>query len=459
MHSLDDTIAAIATPPGEGGIAIVRLSGPEAEGIGGRLLRTRAGAGVPMAPRSVSVAFAVDPGSGERLDEVVALWMPGPASYTRQDVLEIQCHGGHAAARAILEAAQTLGARLAGPGEFTLRAFLAGRIDLVQAEAVLDVIRARTEESLRIHHSLLSGHLSTHLESWQERLGRVLVAVEAHLDFPEEEVGEPDGAWVAQELQALGEAMVEKLESYRWGRTARDGFTAALVGSPNTGKSSLLNRLAQEDRAIVSPIPGTTRDLVEAWIDAEGVPVRLVDTAGLRAPGDEVEEEGVRRARRAAGGANLVLFVCDGARPLTEEERREARRLAAAGPALPVVNKRDLGAVPAAEVGELFARLPLEVSARTGAGVPSILSALRKAAWDGASPSAEAPLTRARHRAAVQEALGCVLRARKALEEGVFLELVAAELHGARRHLAELLGWGTPEDVLESIFSEFCIGK
>jgi tRNA modification GTPase len=459
MPELDDTIGAIATAAGEGGIGIVRVSGPRASAVAEALLR--GGDGEPRRLRGGRVRWArvLDPRTGQTMDEVLALWMPGPASYTREDVLELQCHGGQAAVRGVLDAVLACGVRLAEPGEFTLRAYLRGRIDLVQAEAVLDVIRAQTADVLRVHEGLLEGGLSREVGAWQESLGRVLATVEAHLDFPEEDLGALDVESLAGRLEGVCAGMEEKLGSYAWGRVTREGFRVALVGSPNTGKSSLLNCLAEEDCAIVSPVPGTTRDAIEVCINACGAPVRVVDTAGLRGAGDEVEKEGVRRARRAAEGSDLVLFVTDGGRALWAEEEEEAASLAKTGRAWPVVNKVDLGRFPESRLGELFARRPLAVSARTGEGVGELLEVLRDAAWGGRGPSVSAPLTRVRHRRAVEAATELVARAVDVLRREEYLEVVASELHAARRHLAELLGWGAPEDVLEAIFSEFCIGK
>ncbi len=454
------TIAAVATPPGEGAIAIVRVSGPGARGVARRVLRRPDRTPLPLSPRSALLALAVDHRDETTLDEVLALWMPGPASYTREDVLEIQCHGGHAAARAVLAACIEAGARPARPGEFTLRAFLNGRLDLVQAEAVLDVIRARSEEALRVHEELLGGHLSREVAAWQEALAQPLALLEAQLDFPDEDdVGPLDPGAVIPDLQAVTRQMEEKLSTYAWGRTVREGLTAALVGSPNTGKSSLLNRMLGEDRAIVTESPGTTRDLVEGWTQVGGIPLRLVDTAGLREPGDEAEHEGVRRALGAMERAHCVLLVCDGSRPLTPEEAARARELRGRPGLVPVLNKVDLGRVPREDLARACGREPVEVSALTGLGVPALLDMLGRMAQDGRGPGSEAPLTRERHRALVAEALGCLREAVGVLREGDYPEVAASQIHAARRSLAELLGWGAPEDVLEAIFSRFCIGK
>lgn len=462
MRSLDDTIAAIATPAGEGGIAVVRVSGPRAAPVASTLLRGKNGSPPALEPWSVRWAQVWSPecpqGRGP-LDEALVLWMPGPGSYTRDDVLEIQCHGGPAAARGVLDAVLACGARLANPGEFTLRAYLRGRLDLLQAEAVLDVVQARTEAALRVHEGLLGGHLSREVQVWQEALTSTLALLEAHLDFPDEDVGELDQGRIRTAVAELAEALEAKLATFAWGRTSREGFAAALVGAPNTGKSSLLNRLLEDDRAIVSPVPGTTRDTIEAWLNALGVSVRLWDTAGLRGPTDPVEAEGVRRARAAAEGADLVIFVADGSRDLGEEEAQEARRLGARGSVVGVVNKGDLGDRPLAALEQLLGVEPLVVSARTGAGIPLLLGAIRQAAWGGAGLADEAPLTRRRHRDAVERAAAALRRGLAVWEQGGFPEVAASELHEAHRWLGDLLGWGTPEDVLEEIFSRFCIGK
>ncbi|MDW7708974.1 MAG: tRNA uridine-5-carboxymethylaminomethyl(34) synthesis GTPase MnmE [Deferrisomatales bacterium] len=456
---MEDTIAALATPPGEGGICVVRVSGPEAASLGRAVLRDRGGEALQLEPWTVRWTRVWDPRRGGPLDEALSLWMPGPASYTREDVLEIQCHGGPAGP-AVLDALLFSGARLAEPGEFTLRAYLRGRVDLLQAEAVLDVVRARTDAALKVHEELLGGALSRDVEQWQQALGHCLARLEAHLDFPEDDLGDLDQTHTAQALTPVVAAMEGKLSTYSWGRTLRDGYTVALVGAPNTGKSSLLNRLLEEDRAIVSPTPGTTRDTIEAWLNALGTPIRLVDTAGLRPARDPLEEEGVRRARAAAARADLVLLVCDGARDLRPEEIEEAERLQHQHQVRGVMNKADLGARPCAQLAAVLGEPPLVLSALTGEGIPALLQDLREAAGSGPRDGAgDAPLTRVRHRRAVEQALAALRRALLVLEGGGFPEVAASEMHEARRCLSELLGWGTPEDVLEDIFSEFCIGK
>lgn len=455
--SIDDTIAAVATPPGQGGIAIVRLSGPESFAIASRMLASFDGAPLKLSPRRASLGRAID-SVRNPIDEVLAIAMPGPHSHTREDVVEIHSHGGRVAANLVLGRALALGARLAEPGEFTLRAFLRGRIDLVQAEAVADVIGAVSSEALKVHEELLGGALSAVVAGWQNSLGGALALLESQLDFPEDDLEAPDLGALVAEVSAVAAQMKAKLESFAWGRVAREGFRVAVVGLPNVGKSSLLNAMLGEERAITSPHPGTTRDTIEATLNAFGAPVHLVDTAGLRDTGDEIEELGVARARRAADAADLVLFVLDGSREMTCEEAAEAGKLAQERkPHLLVSNKADLRAVntfPAA-----FESQPLFVSAKTGEGVEALLCEIRDRALSGEGGGDGGVLTRERHRAAVAEAHEALRNALASLAEGNRMDAAASEMQRSRNALRALLGWGTPEDVLDRIFSEFCIGK
>lgn len=459
MRALDDTICAVATPPGEGGIAIVRVSGPRALDVARGLLRKANGSELSLEPRYATLANVVTPGNNRIIDEVIALLMVAPRSYTREDVLELQCHGGRAAANAVLEAMLAMGIRLAEPGEFTLRAFLRGRIDLIQAEAVADIIHAQTADSLKIHEGLLQKKLSEEVSDWQRTLGDTLVHLESFLDFPEEELELQSAEALTTPLKLVANKMKEKLESYSWGRTAREGFRVAILGLPNVGKSSLLNLLAEEERAIVSPVAGTTRDTIEVKINALGAPIHLVDTAGLRASADEIENEGVIRARRAASEADLLLMVFDGSRDLTPEEREEARTLAEGGSFIAVINKSDLDLRPSIAVKELLGYVPLKISAISGEGVEELLRLLRERAWAGEGPTSEEPLTRLRHRNQVAAALERVEQGIALLETTEYADAAANELQSARRELASLLGWGTPEEIVDKIFEEFCIGK
>lgn len=458
MLSQNDTIAAIATAPGEAGVAIVKISGPLSGSIIESLCRLAFSAS-SLDAKSLKIVKVYSPEVNRVIDEAVLLWMPGPASYTREDVAEIQCHGGRAAAACILDAVLALGARLAEPGEFTLRACLNGRIDLLQAEAVLDVINAATSESLQVHEEILSGMLSEEVRGWSGLIVRSLMYVEGNLDFSDEEDITFDFVDALVPLEEAINAIKSKLLTFEWGSANRVGLVAVLTGAPNTGKSSLLNRFAGEERVIVSPLPGTTRDTVDIWVNAGGVPVRFIDTAGIRQSGDCLEMEGVARARRAISSANVILFISDGGRLLTDDEVGEAVGLSGKTNVIPVINKIDLGERPADRLGDIFSTDPHLVSAVTGEGIEHLLSAIKAYAGGGPGLSSEAPLTRKRHKICLESALECLIRAKDILEAEGFPEVAASEMHAARSRLGELIGEGAPEDVLNAVFSEFCIGK
>ncbi|MCL4424879.1 MAG: tRNA uridine-5-carboxymethylaminomethyl(34) synthesis GTPase MnmE, partial [Firmicutes bacterium] len=339
---MDDTIAAISTPPGEGAIGIVRVSGPAALEIVGKVFRGR---GLPLEKTGgfrARYGFVVDPATGERIDEVIVLVLRSPHSYTREDTVEINCHGGIVPIRQILLATLRAGARPAEPGEFTKRAFLNGRLDLAQAEAVLDVIRARTERGVQAALAQLKGRLSQRMHALGARVLGLIAQVEAGIDFPEEDVPEATSSVIAEEAQKVLAEIGELLSGSWEGKIIRDGLRTAIVGLPNVGKSSLLNALLREERAIVTAIPGTTRDLLEEGISIRGIPLVVVDTAGLRESEDVVEQIGVARAREAMSRAELVLVVLDDSEGLREEEREILREVAGKA-VLVFINKTDLG--------------------------------------------------------------------------------------------------------------------
>jgi tRNA modification GTPase len=455
MLALDDTIAAISTPIGEGGIGIVRLSGPQAKDILAQVF-VPAAAGV-SAPQSHRMAYGhvKDPASGAVLDEVLAVWMRAPRTYTRQDVVEIHCHGGIVPLRHIMELVLRCGARLAQPGEFTLRAFLNGRIDLAQAEAVLDIVRAKTDASLRVAMQQLDGHISSQVRRIRSDLVRVLAHVQASLDFPEDEIPPLDLvsglAQARQQIQAL-------LTQANQGLVYRQGVRTAIVGRPNVGKSSLLNALLRSDRAIVTPIPGTTRDTLEETLNLRGIPLCLVDTAGITESTDLVEALGVERSRHALQQADLVLAVIDGSEPLQPEDLAIAGSLGNRSVIL-VVNKADLPAV-----ADEHALLPnarhVRVSALTGAGLPLLEEAIVQAIFSGQVQSSDLPVvSNPRHCASLQHALERVVTAESAVQTNGEADLLAIDLTAAVSALGEITGETVGEDVLEAIFSSFCVGK
>jgi tRNA modification GTPase len=434
-----DTIYAPATAPGRAAIAIIRLSGPASGPALCRLCDR-----LPP-PRRAQRARFRDPESGEVLDEGLLLWFPGPASVTGEDVAELHCHGSRAVLSALFAVLRREGLRLAEPGEFTRRAFENGKLDLLEAEAVADLAAAETEAQRRQAIRQLEGALGAVYRGWSERLTRALAHLEAAIDFPEEDLPSEIESTVAAETESLKKEISSHLADGRRGERLRDGISVAILGPPNAGKSTLLNRIARREAAITSPLPGTTRDIVEVAIDLGGYPVLLADTAGLRETKDPIEEEGLRRALARAEEAELRLFVFAAA----NSEEAEA---AAAWPretTLLLANKCDLLRGPK--------RLPqgaFRISARTGEGVAALLSAL--GAKIAESYESAAPLlTRARHREALEEAFSALARAGSA----PLPELKAEDLRLAWRSLGRITGAVDVEDLLDVIFRDFCLGK
>ena len=467
MFSTSDTIVAIATPPGRGGIGVVRLSGPLAQTIAMALLaRTRW-----LAPRHATFGtiFATirgteSPGArAEAMDQVIACSFPAPASYTGDDVVEISAHGSPVVLRGIVAAATARGARLAEPGEFTLRAYVNGRLDLMQAEAVGDLIDAVTPLQARTAFDQLQGTLTRAIGEIDRSLFDLIARLEASVDFPDEGYHFVDPLAVAAEIDEMVNRAVALLDQARRGRLVREGFDVAIVGRPNVGKSSLFNALVGSARAIVTPVPGTTRDLVTETIDIDGIPVTLIDTAGLRATSDVVELEGVARSRSAAVVADLVLLVVDGSERFDISVLDDVQQ-DIDNKELIAINKIDLADAASRATSTREASLrrrSVAVSARTGEG----LSALRHAiagALDVKEISDPPAITNVRHIALVERARNALLRARQAaMTDGRSLpeEFVLADLQEARAAFEEVSGKRAPEDLLEHIFSRFCVGK
>jgi len=457
-----DTIAAVATPPGVGGIGLIRVSGPEAGGIARRLFR-------PLRPVSSLVSHRlyhghiVAPETGAVLDEVLVTLMKAPRSFTGEDTLEISCHGGPFILRTVLEEVLRAGARPAERGEFTKRAFLNNRLDLAQAEAVLDVITSHTQAGLSAAVARLQGKLSHRIEAVRGEIIDLLAGIEAAIDFNEEDgMTETPGSNLPR-LQAVIDDLAALAATYRQGRIYREGIGVVIAGRPNVGKSSLLNRLLGEKRAIVAPLPGTTRDFIEETADILGIPVRLTDTAGVRPPGDAIEREGIDFVWERVAAADVVLVLLDGSVELAEDDRKLIAELSEK-PLLPAVNKADLpqrldeGSLR--EILPATAPKPLRISAKYGDGIKALKQAIRDIAL--AAPSQEAPealIAHLRHKVALEKAAEDLGRARDGLREGLPPELAALEIRAALDALGEITGRTTTEDVLERIFSRFCLGK
>jgi tRNA modification GTPase len=460
MYHLDDTIAAISTPVGQGGIGIVRMSGPSAVAIADRVFLSHKG-DRPGAAKSHSLLYghAIDPSDGSTIDEVLVSVMRAPCSYTREDVVEFNCHGGAAPVRVLLELVLAQGARIAGPGEFTKRAFLNGRISLAQAEAVMDLISARTEEGLRVAVEQLRGGLSERLSIIRGSLVELCAFAEAHIDFPEEEIGTEGSERISRELLDIRQRLEGLSATFREAHFFREGLAVAIVGKPNVGKSSLLNALLQRDRAIVAELPGTTRDLIEDYLNIRGLPVRVLDTAGIRNASETVEREGVRRSVDAMETADFIIAVFDGSRAAEEEDLEIMGRIKGKN-AVIAVNKSDLPGKFRLEDREAGEGQYLHISALTGQGLEELKSAIFESAIGGPPREHDGiVVSNIRHKLALDRACTAIQKASDVMVRGMPLEIFSIELREAMDSIGEITGAVTTEEILDRIFSDFCIGK
>jgi len=455
----EDTIAAIATPPGEGGIAIVRISGVAAENIATKIFARAHGKNGRLTSHRLYHGAIHDPKTNGKVDEVLLAIMREPRSYTGEDVVEIHCHGGGFVVRKILGMALSQGARLAEPGEFTKRAFLNGKMDLSQAEAVLDLIRARTDKAANLALTQSAGELSKWVHDLREELLDIMVQVEAAIDFPDEEIELLKRHDVIQKINHLRAKITDILATYAWGRLFREGARICLCGRPNVGKSSLLNALLGEERVIVAPIPGTTRDVIEEAINLDGLPVVLWDTAGICQTDDHVERMGVNLSRQHFEKADAVVVVLDGSTRLTEVDR-ELLDAARAKKNLIAVNKRDLPqALSIDDLSQFSGSSTIaRVSAKLGDGIDDLKKKLRELVI-GSQMEPAIVLTNVRHRNALFRGEAALKHAVTTLGEGYAAEFVGVDLSETCDALGEIIGIVTNEDILERIFKEFCIGK
>ena len=444
--AFDDTIAAISTPIGEGALAVIRLSGHDALSVLGQIF---AGALVPekFVPRRVVFGQIHD--SAGKVDEVLVTYFRAPSSYTGEDLVEISCHGGILVTRRVLDLILAAGARMANPGEFTQRAFLNGKMDLTQAEAVMDLIRAQTELALRAANEQLAGHLGNELTEIRELLLTTLAHVEAYIDFPDEQIDADTGKTLLDRILALESRLNRLLATADQGRVLRHGLRTVIYGAPNVGKSSLLNLLLGYDRAIVSDVPGTTRDTIEEVINVRGIPVRLIDTAGARESSDFVESEGIRRTQRQVEQADFVIQVVDGSQPPVD------LKIFSDCESLLLLNKSDLGVHPQ---WREFVGVRFSCKERTG------LEDLNQAIWDRVMGEkiklADVRVAiNARHQACLQSAKQLLVAGGRSLQDGKSPEFISIELRGALDAVGEVIGKLDTEDLLGKIFSEFCIGK
>jgi len=469
--NLDDTIVAIATPPGRGGMGVVRLAGPEAKEIALPMLRLkhdlepgRAVFGELVDPDDACAGTGLRPVQAERsstvsdrIDEVVVTYFAKPHSYTTDDIIEISAHGSPVILRHVVELAMARGARLAEPGEFTMRAFLNGRIDLTQAEAVRDLIDSQTLYQAKIAAQQLEGALSRRLQPIKRRLVELIAILEAGIDFAEDDISVLPSDQILQRIVVVRSPLEELAASFAYGKIVHEGLTLAIVGRPNVGKSSLFNCLVERERAIVTATPGTTRDLVSETVAIGGVPVKLVDTAGIRRALDEAESIGIRKSMEALADADLVLVVCDSSQPLAEEDQKLLAQVAGHS-AIAVANKADLSdktwSIARSELATV------RTSAITGEGISELRREILRQVGGKAGAQAETGfLTNLRHQERVRESLTALATARTAVENKIPHEMVLLDLYNALRPLDEITGATTNDDILNLIFSTFCIGK
>lgn len=470
------TIVALSTPPGRGGIGVVRLSGSDALSISRALL---ADPDFSPEPNHASLKDLIDPADRSVIDTGLVTYFRGPRSFTGEDVVEFSCHGSPVVLRHLVTAALALDARLAGPGEFTLRALANGRLNLSQAEAIRDLIDAQTDASARQATRQMRGELSAYLQPFKDRLLSIIVLLESALEFVEDDLPAVAVDRLQTDLVALQSEIEALAGTYSSGRLVRDGIKVALAGRPNVGKSSLFNRLLAADRAIVTDIPGTTRDSLSEFMDLDGIPVHLTDTAGLRESGDVVEQMGIERTRRAMTDAELVIVVLDGSEPLTtDDETILAEAEQAATPFVIALNKWDLissasspdsrpltsgpgrfGPVRGSAFGRSGVSTLAEVSALTGTGVDALKRAIADAVGLNSTDSSGLLITAARHHDLLQRTAAALKDSRDLLNQRASEELVLVGLHNALRFLGEITGETTPDQILGQIFATFCIGK
>lgn len=455
-----DTIAAISTPPGEGAISIVRMSGEEAVSIAQKVF---SGKDLTQAKsHTINYGHIVDPKTHEEIDEVMVSLMIAPKTFTREDVVEINCHGGIVATNRILQLLLVNGARLAEPGEFTKRAFLHGRIDLTQAESVMDLIRAKTDRSMKIALNQLDGNLSHLIDSLRKDILDVLAQVEVNIDYPEyDDVEEMTTKLLKEKAIEIKQRIEQLLKTASQGKIMREGLATALVGRPNVGKSSLLNHLLHEDKAIVTDVAGTTRDVIEEYVNVSGVPLKLIDTAGIRETDDKVEKIGVERSKKAIEQSDLVLLVLNAAESLTKEDL-ELIRLTNDKKRIIILNKTDLEEkLDRKELAKISENAPVyATSILKNEGVEALEEAISKLFFNGIENSQSTVMvTNARHIALLKKAQNSLDSVLEGISSGMPVDLVQIDMTEAWNLLGEITGESYEDELLDQLFSQFCLGK
>jgi len=462
-RKLNDTISAISTPKGEGGISIIRLSGPSSLSIIDKIFQPRSSRTkiASIETHTITYGHIVNPKTHEVIDEVLVSVMLAPRTYTREDIVEINCHGGSIPLLETLELTLQMGARLAEPGEFTKRAFLNGRIDLIQAEAVADIVRAKTDLSLKVAVNQLEGRLSKKIRQIRDIIMEVLVNIEASIDFPDEDIDIISLDTMSHKIDSAIEISKDLLSTADDGRIITEGLKGVILGKPNVGKSSIFNALLNEDRALVTSIPGTTRDAIEEFINIDGVPVKLTDTAGIRQSDDVIEIESIARAKMYLDQADIILMVLDASSEITDEDRAIIS-LVANKKTIIVINKIDLNRV--LEIDNIQSLAPgkpvVSVSARDERGFDLLRSAIKNMVLSTDFLTADAVfVTRSRHKKAIKDAAESLEYAYMSIKNHNSPDLIAVDLRGALRNIGEIVGEIASDEILDQIFSKFCIGK
>lgn len=457
---LTDTIAAIATPGGEGGIAVIRVSGPDSVKLSDRIFSFK-GTLQDVPTHTVHYGHIVQPSTGERIEEVLVTVMRGPRSFTMEDVVEISCHGGIISVKKVLDLVLEQGVRLAEPGEFTKRAYLNGRIDLTQAEAVIDLIRAKSDRAFKIALKQVEGTLSKQVKELRHRLVELMAHIEVNIDYPEHDVEELTNNYIKDKCdEAIGD-LERLLRTAEQGKILREGIVTAIVGRPNVGKSSLLNALAQENKAIVTDIPGTTRDVIEEYVNLNGIPLKLLDTAGLRETEDVVERIGVERSRSALTDADLILLVLNQSEPIHEEEYRLIEEVRDKQ-SIVVLNKTDLPAE--ADLSYIKERFPddriVMMSVKENEGLDRLGKAIGELFFGGQLESNDITyVSNVRHIHLLKQALRSLEEGRSAAEQWIPIDMIQIDIRSAWESLGELVGDSVGESLIDQIFSQFCLGK
>ena len=458
----EDTIAAIATPFGTSGTGKVRISGPDAINIGSKIFEASSGIDIKEADsHTAHHGYVENPESGKTIDEVLAIVMIKPRSFTGENVLEFDCHGGMVPLEAVLELTLEHGARMAEPGEFSRRAFMNGKLDMAQAEAIIDVINSKTEKSLNIAMEQLKGGLSEKVNNIKDNVMELLAHLEASIDFPEDEIEGFDSNQLEERLKEIKEPIQKLIKTAKQGKLYQEGIKTVIVGKPNVGKSSLLNYLLQENRAIVTDVPGTTRDVIEEYINLDGIPLKVIDTAGVRESEDVVEKIGVEKTRESLKKADLVLMMLDVSQGLTEEDK-QVYNLIKGQPTIVVVNKTDLDKnIDIDELEEQFKEHPLLwTSVKEEKGMEELKNTILEEIFhEQINVDSDVMVTKVRHRDALNKAFQSIEKVEQSLNDGMPYDFLTIDLKDVLFYLGSITGETVTDDIIDQIFSDFCLGK